>query len=109
MYDKFTKLKGDSYTFYLDKLNFLNLLTQYVPENPEEVYEIFASTGSDINSKASFMDFISVIIVYSHSNWTSKVRLLFRMFDFDNSNAITNDELTILGSCFTRGICHATG
>ena len=101
-------MKGDSFSFYLDKQNFLNLLTEFVRENPEEIYAIFAS-GRDMNSKASFMDFISVTIVYSRSNWLSKVRLLFRMFDFDKSNTITLDEMTILGSCFCRGICHTTG
>jgi hypothetical protein len=58
-------------------------------------------------NEVNIMDFLCALVTFSNSNWTSKVKFIFQLFDFNSSGGISYDEMVILGGCWVRGICCA--
>jgi Ca2+-binding EF-hand superfamily protein len=64
----------------------------------DDVYECFAHNASDYDSDVNYMEFVTALIIYGEINWSSKCKFMFQLFDFDNSQTITINEMTMMGS-----------
>jgi EF hand len=54
------------------------------------------------------MELLAAIIIYSYIDWEQKILIAIRIFDFDGSKNLTEDEFFIMIKCFIIGICVVT-
>jgi hypothetical protein len=59
--------------------------------------------------KLNIMEIFAAIITYSNTDWEYKVGLGLRIFDFDGSKNLTEDEFFIMLKCFVDGVSVMTG
>ena len=55
------------------------------------------------------MELLAAIITYGYMDWEQKIILALRIFDFDGSKNLTEDEFFIMSRCFIVGISTMTG
>lgn len=70
----------------------------------EDSYEKIIEKFSPLHNTINIYEFLSAIITYSELRWQNKVSLLFKVFDFDKSKLLTNDELIIMSKCFFKAV-----
>jgi Ca2+-binding EF-hand superfamily protein len=107
MYDAF-KACSRATAFFVSKHEFRRILSSHQISRIDDIYYSFAHNSHETDSDANFMEFVTALVVYGEINWSAKVKFLFNMFDFDNSRTITLSEMTMMGSCFSKGICNMT-
>lgn len=106
LYKNFLSMQ-ESGSFYVSKAEF-RALSRETPlfGNEEMLFSNFYPVNS---AKVNIMEILASIITYSVAIPRAKAKLAFLFFDFDESNTITYDEMTILVVSFIRGIASMTG
>jgi len=59
--------------------------------------------------KVNFLDLLAALVTYSNIYWERKVRILFKLFDFDRNKVISVDEAIAMVVSWIRGICKMIG
>lgn len=60
-------------------------------------------------STVNMLEILAVVITYSSVNLENKVKIAFKIFDFDHSMKISMDEFGIMSKSFVKGIKVACG
>ncbi|CAG9325772.1 unnamed protein product [Blepharisma stoltei] len=76
------------------------------PDQLDTVFQIFDQHGRD---KIDAYEFIAGMIIICDASLEVKADLLFELYDFDHSQAITFDELIILLRTSMNALCYMTG
>ena len=89
-------------SFYVSRSE-LKRLSRYTSlEGIEEI--IFVYYLKSKYKKINIMELLASIITYSFLDWEQKIILAIRIFDFDGSKNLTEDEFFIMTKCFATGI-----
>jgi Ca2+-binding EF-hand superfamily protein len=71
-------------------------LKEFFKCSDAEVATIFEKFDSDGNGSIDSYEWMCFLALVSHGNLEEKAELLFNLYDFDKSQSISKDELTVL-------------
>jgi Ca2+-binding EF-hand superfamily protein len=75
-------------------------------KTPLEGCEVLVTANfmSKAIQKVNIMEVFAALIAYSSCRWDEKVRLTLEIFDFDENEVITYDEMVVICKSFINGI-----
>jgi Ca2+-binding EF-hand superfamily protein len=71
-------------------------LKDYFKCRDREIEVLFELFDTDKNGSIDSYEFVCALSMMSHATLSEKAELIFNLYDFDRSQCITKDELTVL-------------
>jgi Ca2+-binding EF-hand superfamily protein len=93
-------------SIYLSSSEFSRLLSLFLA--PTDTKEIFIHFKHPLTNTINILEVLSCLITFSNSDLEDKVSMSFKIFDFDHSNKLNQEEFKILCRSFFKGLKQGT-